>query len=36
MPVEPGIGEGLVESDAMAVALGLGQCAVDVENQGLK
>ncbi len=33
MPIQPGIGEGLVESDAVTVALGFGQGAIDVENQ---
>ena len=35
MPVEPGIGKGLVERGTVAVALGVGKGAVNVENKGL-
>ena len=36
VPVQPEIGEGVVERRAMAVALGVGQRAVDIENQCLQ
>jgi hypothetical protein len=36
VPVQAVLGEGGVESGAMAVALGVGQRAVDVEDQGVQ
>ena len=33
VPIETGPGKGAVERDAMAVALGIGQSAVDIEDQ---
>ena len=35
VPVQPVFGKGRVEGDAVAVALGVGQRAIDVEDQCL-
>ncbi len=35
VPVQAVLGEGGVEGEAMAVALGIGERAIDIKNQGV-